>query len=42
MIMKRFAVLLAVVFILALALSSCNNDTCPAYSQADNGTEYVG
>ncbi|HUS87659.1 MAG TPA: hypothetical protein VMW76_10490 [Bacteroidales bacterium] len=40
--MKRFAVLLAVVFALALALSSCNNDNCPAYSIADTDIEYVG
>ncbi|MEZ5000486.1 MAG: hypothetical protein R2744_13700 [Bacteroidales bacterium] len=40
--MKRFAVIVAVVFVVALALSSCNNDACPAYSSADTGTEFIG
>lgn len=40
--MKRFAVIVAVVFVVALAMSSCNSDSCPAYSQADTGTEVVG
>ena len=29
--MKKIAVLLVITFILALAVSSCNNKTCPAY-----------
>lgn len=40
--MKKFAVIVAVVFVVALAMSSCNNDSCPAYSKADTGTEYIG
>ena len=40
--MKKFVVIAAVLFVVALALSSCNNDTCPAYSSADTGTEVVG
>lgn len=39
--MKRFAVVLAVAFVLAFALSSCNNDACPAYSDAGTDTEHV-
>ena len=37
--MKKFAVILAVVFVVALALSSCGNQDCPAYSKADTDTE---
>ncbi len=33
--MKKVAVILAVVFVTALALSSCNKEACPAYSQVD-------
>jgi len=40
--MKKFAILAAVVFVVALVMSSCNNDACPAYSSADNGTEVIG
>jgi len=40
--MKKFAVIIAVAFILALALSSCNNEVCPAYSNADTDTEHIG
>jgi len=41
--MKKFAVLLIVAFVAALALSSCNREACPAYSSTDNGqTEQVG
>ncbi len=40
--MKKFALVIAVAFVLALALSSCNNDTCPAYSKANTDTEHVG
>ncbi|MDZ7738386.1 MAG: hypothetical protein U5K32_04795 [Bacteroidales bacterium] len=39
--MKRFAVVLAVAFVLALALSSCNNDVCPAYTDAGTDTEHL-
>lgn len=38
--MKKVAVILAVVFVAALALSSCNKEACPAYSQVD--TEQPG
>ena len=38
--MKKFAVLLVITFVAALVLSSCNRETCPAYSQA--GTEQAG
>lgn len=37
--MKRFGIVLAVAFVLALALSSCNNDVCPAYTDAGTDTE---
>jgi len=40
--MKRFAVLMAVAFVLALVLSSCNNEVCPAYANADTETEHIG
>jgi len=40
-VMKKFAVIAAVLFVVALAMSSCNNDSCPAYSQADTGAEIV-
>jgi len=33
--MKRIAVLFLVAFILAIVVSSCNKQTCPAYSKAD-------
>jgi len=33
--MKKIAVLLVVIFIVALAVSSCNSKVCPAYSKAD-------
>jgi hypothetical protein len=33
--MKKFAVVLLVTFIIALAAISCNKETCPAYSKAD-------
>jgi hypothetical protein len=33
--MKKFAVILLIAFITALAISSCNKQACPAYSQAD-------
>jgi PBP1b-binding outer membrane lipoprotein LpoB len=33
--MKKIAVILAICFIAALFLSSCNEKTCPAYSKAE-------
>jgi hypothetical protein len=41
--MKRFAVLIVVAFMAAMALSSCNREVCPAYSNAENvQTEHAG
>ncbi|HKK62530.1 MAG TPA: hypothetical protein VJ951_08215 [Bacteroidales bacterium] len=41
--MKRAAVIIAIVFALGLALSSCNHEACPAYSQVDaNQIESLG
>jgi predicted small secreted protein len=40
--MKKLAVIIAVAFALALALSSCNNELCPAYSDAGTDIEHVG
>jgi hypothetical protein len=33
--MKKFAVILMITFVIALVASSCNKETCPAYSKAD-------
>jgi hypothetical protein len=38
--MKKFAVLLLVVFVAAIVVSSCSPKDCPAYSKAD--TEQTG
>lgn len=38
--MKKFAVLLFVVFVTAMVASSCSQKDCPAYSKAD--TEQSG
>ena len=38
--MKKFAVLLLVVFVTALVATSCSQKDCPAYSKAD--TEQAG
>jgi len=38
--MKKFAVLLLVVFVTAIVVSSCSAKDCPAYSKAD--TEQAG
>lgn len=38
--MKKFAVLLLVVFVTAMVVSSCSHKDCPAYSKAD--TEQTG
>lgn len=41
--MKKIAVILVVCFITALAVSSCNEKSCPAYSKAEvQQTESVG
>jgi hypothetical protein len=40
--MKKVALISAVVFVLAMVLSSCGKENCPAYSKADSTTEYVG
>jgi hypothetical protein len=41
--MKKFAVLLIVAFVIAIAVSSCTKQACPAYSSAENDqTEQVG
>ncbi len=33
--MKKGFLILAVCMLLGIALASCNNEVCPAYSQAD-------
>lgn len=33
--MKKLAVILLITFVTALVISSCNRETCPAYSQVD-------
>ena len=33
--MKKFAIILIITLVTALVFSSCNNETCPAYSKAD-------
>lgn len=38
--MKKFAILLLVVFVTALVVTSCSQKDCPAYSKAD--TEQTG
>jgi hypothetical protein len=41
--MKKFAVILLITFVTALVVSSCNRETCPAYSKADKAqNERVG
>lgn len=41
--MKKFAVLLIVAFVIAIAASSCTKQACPAYSSTENDqTEQVG
>jgi hypothetical protein len=34
--MKKFAVILVVLFVTAVFFSSCNEKACPAYSKADS------
>jgi len=33
--MKKFFIIIAVVFLIGIAMSSCNSHLCPAYAQAD-------
>jgi hypothetical protein len=33
--MKKFAVIFIITFVIALVFSSCNKESCPAYSKAD-------
>ncbi|MDO9580688.1 MAG: hypothetical protein Q7J06_09020 [Bacteroidales bacterium] len=33
--MKKLSILLIVSFVIALVVSSCNKEACPAYSKAD-------
>lgn len=33
--MKKFAFVLLITFVIALVVSSCNRETCPAYTKAD-------
>jgi hypothetical protein len=41
--MKKFAVVVIVIFFTVLVLSSCNKQACPAYSKADvRKTENIG
>ena len=41
--MKKIAVVLVVAFVTALVISSCNRESCPAYSQAEtNQAAQVG
>jgi hypothetical protein len=40
--MKKLAFIATVVFVLALVVSSCGKEACPAYSKAETGTEFVG
>jgi hypothetical protein len=41
--MKKFAVILLITFITALVISSCNKQSCPAYSNADvEQSEHIG
>lgn len=41
--MKKFAVILVVAFVAVLVMSSCNKQSCPAYSKADvKKTERLG
>jgi hypothetical protein len=41
--MKKFAVILLITFVTALVISSCNRETCPAYTKADvKKSEHVG
>lgn len=41
--MKKSAVILLITFVVALVISSCNRETCPAYSKAESDqTEHAG
>jgi hypothetical protein len=34
-VMRKFAIILVIIFVTALVFSSCNQELCPAYSKAD-------
>jgi len=41
--MKKLSIIVAVAFLFALALSSCNRELCPAYGSTDKETpENIG
>lgn len=40
--MKKFAILTIMAFAFVMVMSACNREICPAYGQADSGTEFVG
>jgi hypothetical protein len=41
--MKKFAVILLITIVTSLVISSCNKETCPAYSKADvQQSEHIG
>ncbi len=41
--MKKSAIILFIAFVVALVVSSCNRELCPAYTKAENDqTEQVG
>jgi len=41
--MKKSAVILIITFVVALVISSCNKEACPAYGKAESQqTEHVG
>lgn len=41
--MKKIAVILVIAFVTALVISSCNRESCPAYSQVEtNQSAHVG
>ena len=39
--MKKIALIFTVAFVMALALSSCNNEVCPAYAEASTDSEHI-
>jgi hypothetical protein len=41
--MKKFAFILLLAFVTVMAVSSCNKEVCPAYSNSDSeNTENIG
>jgi len=40
--MKKLVIIVAVALLLGSVLISCNNEACPAYSQADTETPVNG